>query len=136
MQGELQGEVFTSEITAVLVLAVPIFAICLCEIAFCLLTIISVLLPLFSLDAEYEAMSVTRCTISSISPERAAPALWAVHSPCVLNAAPPYPLTACQRSWQSQTLPLGLQKAFRAHVNGEHNQHCSQPSLLQRYVIP
>lgn len=58
MHGELQGVVFTSEITAMLVLAVPFFAICLCETAFCFLTIISVLLPLFSLDAECEAMSL------------------------------------------------------------------------------
>lgn len=57
MHGELQGEVFASEIIAILVLAVPVFAICLRKIAFCLLTIISVLLLLLSLDAEYEAMS-------------------------------------------------------------------------------
>jgi len=36
---ELQSEAFTSEMLAMLVLAIPILAICCCETALCLLTI-------------------------------------------------------------------------------------------------
>lgn len=39
VDGELQGEDFTPEVLAMLVVAIPVFAICRCEIALCLLTI-------------------------------------------------------------------------------------------------
>lgn len=41
VQGQLQGEDSTSEALAMLLLAIPVFAICRCEVAFCLPTNLS-----------------------------------------------------------------------------------------------
>ena len=85
---------------------------------------ISFLFLLLSLDTGYEAMS-RRAVIAS--PLRGQPLRYGSHPPCACWTPYLRILAAvCKRSWQSQTLPLGLQKAFRTGVT-----QGAQPALFK-----